>query len=638
MSGGGGRGGPPRPPPSPPPSRSPVAPLPPESGPRITPLPPAPRSSVPPPPSTLRGLGGSPGVAVGPALVVAPRRLQFARRLVRSYEVDGELERVRAAVGRAQGELREMSERAGGRLSGAEQNILEAYVLMLGDELLAESVERNVRLNRQCAEWAVASAIEEMAASLASAADAYLRERSHDIEFVGERLLIALTGDRRPALPRSDEPAVVVAHDLSPADLLAASERPLKGLATEAGTRTSHTAIVARALGIPAVVGVEGLMAQVASGETLVVDGLRGTVTVRPTDEVSARSRARGERHRAFALRLLGDAARPAELACGERVRLYANIELASEAPCAVEHGAEGVGLYRTEFLYLDRERPPSEDEQFEHYRTALEGAGGRPVTFRTFDIGADKVPAPASSLALLPERNPALGTRAVRLGLLRPELFLAQLRALWRASAHGPLRVMVPMVSSLREWAEVKALFRRAAEEVDRAGQARAADVPLGAMIEVPAAAILADLFAAECAFLSLGTNDLVQYTLAVDRLSPLLAHLASHFDPAVLRLVRGVAAAAERSGRPLTACGTMASDPLGALLLVGLGLRGLSMEPGAIPEIKEALGRVRLEEARAVAQRALECASAGEVEEAMAVALGPRLYDLMNVEDTVA
>ncbi len=634
--------GPPGAPASPRPHAPPRSSAPPTSRPSAPPTPrssapPTPRSSVPPPPATLRGIVGAPGVAVAPALVVAPRRLHFARRVVRSHEVDGELERVRAAVGRAQGELRAMSERSGGRLAGAERSILEAYVLMLGDDLLAEAVERNVRVNRQCAEWAVANAIAEVAGSFASAPDPYLRERSHDVEFVGERLLTALTGATRPALPRSDEPAILVAHDLSPADLMAAAERPLRGLATESGTRTSHTAIVARALGVPAVVGVEGLMAHVAPGDCVVVDGLRGTVTVRPTDELAARSQARGERHRAFALRLLGDAARPTELACGERVHLLANIELSSEAACAVEHGAEGVGLYRTEFLYLDRERPPSEDEQFEHYCNALEGMGGRPVTFRTFDVGADKVSA-AAAMALPPERNPALGARAVRLGLLRPELFLTQMRALWRASAHGPLRVMVPMVSSLGEWAEVKVLFARAALEVDRAGQRRAAEVPLGVMVEVPSAAVLADRFAAESSFLSLGTNDLVQYTLAVDRLSPLLAHLASPFDPAVLRLVHGVAEAAERAGRPLSACGTMASDPLGAILLVGLGLRGLSMEPGAIPEIKEALGRVRLEEARAVAQCALASGAASEVEHALALAFAPRLYDLMNLEDTVA
>jgi phosphotransferase system enzyme I (PtsI) len=585
----------------------------------------------------LRGIGGAPGVAVAPALVVAPRRLNFARRLVRSHEVEGELERVRGAVERAQGELRAMSERASGRLAGAEQSILEAYVLMLGDEILAEAVERNVRVNRQCAEWAVSNAIEELAASIATAPDPYLRERSHDVEFVGERLLAALTGAARPALPRSSDPFVLVAYDFSPADLLAAVDRPVKALATESGTRTSHTAIMARALGIPAVVGVEGLMAQATTGDLLVVDGLRATVTLRPSDELATKCQARGERHRAFALRLLDDARRPAELACGERVHLYANIELSEESTAAVEHGAEGVGLYRTEFLYLDRERPPSEEEQLEQYRAVLEGMGGRPVTFRTFDIGADKL-ASAPALTLPPERNPALGARAVRLGLLRPDLFLAQLRALWRASVYGPARVMVPMVSSLREWADVKLLVARAAAEVDGAGHRRAPDLPLGAMIEVPAAAILADLFAGECAFLSLGTNDLIQYTMAVDRASPLLAHLASPFDPAVLRLVRMVAEAAERAGRSLTVCGAMASEPLAALLLVGLGVRGLSMEPGAIPEIKEALGRVRLDEARAVAQRALESRAADEVEQALAVSLAPRLYDLMNLEDTYA
>ena len=309
-------------------------------------------------------------------------------------------------------------------------------------------------------------------------------------------------------------------------------------------------------------------------------------------------------------------------------MHLRANVELPAEAILALDHGAEGIGLYRTEFLYIDRVAPPDEDEQYEIYRAVVEAMHPRPVTLRTFDIGGDKF---VSTFQVPPEMNPTLGLRAVRLALSRPDVFLDQLRAMVRASAHGDVRIMIPMVASLREFARCGACSAWQSARSTARGQKRADNIPLGMMIEVPGAAIMVDVFAREADFLSLGTNDLVQYALAIDRTSRSLAYLASPFDPSILRLIVNVVSAAEKYERPVSVCGAMASDPLAAVLLVGLGLRDLSMEAAAIPEIKEALRRVALSEAAAVARDAILQETAEDVEHTVAAAFAPRLFDLL-------
>ncbi|MEO7097236.1 MAG: phosphoenolpyruvate--protein phosphotransferase, partial [Polyangiales bacterium] len=399
----------------------------------------------------------------------------------------------------------------------------------------------------------------------------------------------------------------------------------------EVGTRTSHTAIMARALEIPAVVGVTGLLEHVRTGDTVVVDGLRGEIMIRPSKEMTERARQRGDRHLTRTQVLRKRSREPTTLACGTPMSLLANVELPTEALLAIEHGAEGIGLYRTEFLYIDRKELPTEDEQYELYRTIVQMVAPRPVTLRTFDLGGDKF---ASSITIPHETNPSLGLRAVRLALREQKTFLTQLRAMVRASAHGEVRVMVPMVASLTELREVRALLDRALREIEAAGIPHG-NVPLGVMIEVPAAAVCADLFAREAAFFSLGTNDLVQYTLAVDRSSHGLANLASPFDPAILRLARNVARAASDASIPMSVCGAMASDPLAALLLVGMGVRDLSMEAAAIAEIKETLRRASLEECEACLEECLQLDTAGAVELCVAETFAPRLSDLLGGED---
>jgi phosphotransferase system enzyme I (PtsI) len=604
-----------------------------------TPPPPPPIGTRPPPSDAstprgvvLRGIAGSPGVAVGIALVVGEMRSAYARRHVSSAQIDAEIHRLEVAVADAKRHVREVAAKL--PVAPLETNaILDAYVTMIGDPMLLERMVGKVKNEKKCAEWAVAQAGEEISKMFAPAdatdRDSYIVERRHDVEFVCDRLLRELTGDTHQIIPRLDQPVVVVARDLSPADTAGMVREPVIGFLTEIGTRTSHTAIMARALEIPAVVGAADALSIIRTGDTVIVDGLRGEVVVNPNEITIEEARGRGARHLAFARGLLSARDQPCVTRDGIPVSLKANVELPAEAILALDHGAEGIGLYRTEFIYIDRTTMPTEDEQYELYRAVVEAVSPRPVTLRTFDIGGDKF---ASSFQLPAEMNPALGLRAVRLALSRPDVFLTQLRAMIRASAHGDLRIMVPMVASVQELREVRKLLRRAMDEVDLAGHARAKEIPLGIMIEVPSAVIMADVLAREAEFFSIGTNDLIQYTLAIDRGNRSLAPLASPFHPAILRMIRQVTRAAGPNGVPVALCGAMASDPLAAVILVGLGLRELSMEAAAIPEIKEAIRRVSAVECERTAEAALGLDTAEAVEELVARTFAPGLFDLLS------
>ena len=576
-------------------------------------------------PRMLRGLAGSPGVAVGTALVVGDLHAIFARRHVHSAQFQTELDRVKDAVSKAQEGLREV----GARLAQEQTPILDAYVLMLADPMLHERIERQIREEKKCAEWAVVSAAEEIAKLFPTDADAYIVERRHDVEFIGDRLLRALTGSPDRIIPKLHQAAIIVARDLSPADTAGLVKEPALGFVTEVGTRTSHTAIMARALEIPAVVGAEGALAAIRTGDTLVVDGIRGEVLINPSDQQLADAHARAARHLAFTRGLLTSRHTPCATKDGERVLLKANVELPAEAALALDHGAEGIGLYRTEFLYIDRLTQPDEQEQYETYRAIAQTVAPRPVTLRTFDIGGDKF---VSSFQLPAEMNPALGLRAVRLALSQPKVFLVQLRAMVRASAHGDVRIMIPMVAGVEEMRAVRVLLDRAIAEIDARGVARAPHIPLGMMIEVPSAAVMADLFTKHAEFFSIGTNDLVQYSLAVDRTNRQLAKLASAYHPAILRLIHGVVLAAAKASIPVSVCGAVASDVLAAPLLVGLGIRRLSMEAAAIPEVKAALARVTLAECQEAAIDALACDTSDAVEELLGKSFGGRLLDLLR------
>jgi len=588
-----------------------------------------------PPSLTLKGIAASPGVAVGSVLVLGDSKAAYARRRISSVHVPAEVERLKRAVAHAQQSLIQVSQELLSSDAPDQRGILEAYLMMLGDPMLHGRVERGIRTEKKCAEWAVAEASEAIAGLFGKndegTADAYIVERKHDVEFVCDRLLRALMGEPAAIVPRLDQPTIIIARDLSPADTAGMVKEPVIAFVTEVGSRTSHTAIMARALEIPAVVGVHEALHTIRTGDVLIVDGLRGEVIVNPGPLALEDARVRSARHLAFARGLLSARDQPCVTACGVPVSLKANVELPAEAILALDHGAEGIGLYRTEFLYIDRATQPDEDEQYELYRAVVEAIAPRPVVLRTFDIGGDKF---ASTFRLPAEMNPALGLRAVRLALSQPEVFKTQLRAMVRASAHGEVRVMIPMVASLHELRAVKRLLRAAIEEVDEKGHAHAEHIPLGIMVGVPSAAIMADVFAREAEFFSIGTNDLVQYSLAIDRTNHSLAPLASPFHPAILRMIRGVCLAARDNGIPVSLCGAMASDPLAAALLVGLGLRELSMEAAAIPEIKEAIRRVAVEECERAADEALQSDGSDAIEDLVAKYFAPRFYDLLSGE----
>ncbi len=610
--------------------------------PRKTPAPPPAPSTVelePREPRLMKGIAGSPGVAVGPALVLGDYRTSFVRRHISSAQIPKELERVTRAVQDAIQALREVSVRMPKTLRDASP-ILEAYEMMLADPTLHELVERRIRREKKCAEWAVSEASDEIVAMFGPPEetkdnDAYIVERRHDVAFVCDRLVRALVGADAHHPVRLDAPMIVVARDLSPADTASMVREPALAFVTCVGTRTSHTSIMARALEIPAVVGVSDALEHIRTGDMLVVDGLSGIVTVHPSETALREARLRSEQHLAFSRRLLSARHEPCVTADGVPIALKANVELPAEAILAADHGAQGIGLYRTEFLYIDRTTQPGEDEQYEVYRAIIEAVSPDPVTLRTFDIGGDKF---ASSFQMPAEMNPALGLRAVRLALRQPDVFLTQLRAMIRASAHGDVRIMIPMVASVHEMRDVRRLVAHAREQLRARGVSFKESIPLGMMIEVPAAAILADVFARESEFFSIGTNDLVQYSLAIDRASPSLAAQASPLNPAILRLIKLVAEAGSVHARPVSLCGAMASDPIAACLLVGLGLRELSMEAAAIPEIKEAIRRISIVEAESLAARALACDSAEAVESLLVGELAPRIGDLLRgLEDVV-
>lgn len=550
----------------------------------------------------LRGLGAAPGAALGPALVYRPAAGGPARA---PGTPAAETARFHAALAAAGREL----DRLQASTDAAARDILAAHRLMLDDPDLQAQVLAAIAAG-QAAEAAVQAAVEQFAAALAALADPYLRERAADVRDVGRRLLAALAGTHVGL--RLEQPAVVVAGDLAPTDTMGMDRRLLLGIVTEQGGPTSHTCILARAWGIPAVVAAPGVLDQAADGMTVALDGVTGEVVLNPGPATAAAYTRRVEAARAQAAAARAEAGAPAQTPDGHRVELAANAATPADVAAAVDAGAEGIGLLRSEFLFMGRRDAPGEEEQVVAYRQALAAAGGRRVIIRTLDIGGDKdVP----YLGLPREENPFLGVRALRLCLQRPELFHTQLRALLRAGAHGRLAIMFPMVAGLEDLRQARAALAAARDSLAAQGLAHDPAPEVGIMVEIPAAALVAPHLAREADFFSIGTNDLVQYTLAVDRGNPALAPLYQPCHPAVLRLIGQVVQAAHAAGKWVGVCGEMAGDPAGALLLLGLGVDELSMAAGALPAVRRLLRRTPRAEAAALARQALALATPAEV-----------------------
>jgi phosphotransferase system enzyme I (PtsI) len=562
----------------------------------------------------LRGVAVSPGVAIGPVLTLEPSGLALPPRHVEPGQVAAELDRLDAALEAARREAEAAEDDARKRLGPQYAEILDAHARMVADPMLRRSARERIEAESIAAEHAVREVLEELANKLAALADPHLAARAADVRDVEARILERLAGGRRPdPLDALAEPSLVIAHDLSPSETAGLDPEKVLGFATEGGGRTSHTAIVAAALEIPAVVGLGPALPLARACRSAIIDGDAGLVILDPDAAALKRyRRAATERAERFAS-LAGQAHLPALTPDGTRVDLLGNIEFPAEAAACRRLAADGIGLYRTEFLYLRAERPPTEQEQFEAYATVVRTMGDKPVTIRTLDLGADKLATyengpPASHTSFL-------GLRSIRLSLRDPELFRAQLRAILRAGALGDVRVMFPLIATLDEVRRARAALAEAARELAAEGIPAPADLPVGAMIEVPAAAIMADQLAREVDFFSIGTNDLVQYTLAVDRTDEAVADLYDAADPAVLRLIATVVGAAALRRIDVNLCGSIGGEPLYTALLLGLGLRQLSMPPHQIPEIRRVVRSIDLAAARSLATEALRLDTARAV-----------------------
>ncbi len=560
-----------------------------------------------------RGIAVSPGVAVGPALVLDAEWFRLPQRFIDPDHAGREVERLDSALRLASAEARDNQDAVSAKLGPQYGAIFGAHALMLADPALAREVEALIHGQHFAAEYAVSRVIRRYAKALESIQGGHLATRVTDLFDMEKRILRHLLGQRREELAQLKEAVLVLAHDLTPSETAALDPNRVHAFATEAGGRASHTAIVAGVLEIPAVVGLGPFVTDVSGGDTVIVDGNKGLLILNPDEETLKRyEQARDEARTRFSK--LGELrALPAVTRDGVRVGLHGNIEFPQEAAHCIERGADGVGLYRTEFLYLGRKTDPTEEEHLAAYLTVVRDLAGKPVVIRTLDLGADKF-LPAAE-AGQDERNPFLGLRSVRLCLQNLTLFKTQMRAILRASAHGDVRIMFPMISTLLELRQCKMILEEVKEDLEEEGLAFNPRLPVGTMIEVPAAAILAEQLAREVDFFSVGTNDLVQYTLAADRNNATVSSLYSPGDPAVLRLIDGVVKAAAKRDIAVNVCGEMSGEPLYTMLLLGLGVRQLSVTPHNIPEIKKVIRTVTLERSVAVAQEAMRLETARDV-----------------------
>ena len=565
-------------------------------------------------PALLKGVGVSPGVAWAPALVV---RLDFPSvpdRAVPPEQVEGEVARLREAVASVVASLQELGQRVLDRAGPEESRIFDAQILMAQDEDFLRGVEQLIRNNRLSAETAYEFKALELRNLWSASASARLRERLADLHAIQMRMLHRLMGKNSEELweIQPNEQVIVVAHELSPGLTVQLDRDHVVGLLSEEGTRTSHAAILAHSLGIPAVMGAQGALGVIANGTMLLLDGQAGTVVLDPSPAELEAARAQVTRRRRLEMELESVLGQPAMTPEGTRIQLMGNVDLPEEIEPAIRSGAEGVGLLRTEFLLTGRASLPTEDEQAEYFRRVALAFPGKPVILRSFDLGGDKFPA---SFQAPPEANPFLGWRSIRVCLDHPEIFRPQLRAVLRAALDRDVQLMLPLVTLVEEVVATRALLEEEAASLKAAGVRAALSVPVGVMIETPAAVIIADRLAEVSAFFSVGTNDLTQYTLAVDRGNARLAERFTSLHPAVVRQMKHIVDVGKAAGLPVSVCGEMASEPLAAVLLLGLGYTALSVAPPALSPIKWVIRSVPEATARAAAEAALHAPSSEAV-----------------------
>lgn len=539
---------------------------------------------------TLHGIGASSGIAIGRAHLATPSRVEVAHYVLPEHLIDSELERFEKAVEQTREELRGLRAQIPPHAPAELPAFLDMHLLILDDNMIDEEPKRLIREQRCNAEWALTQQMEALVARFNEIEDPYLRSRQEDVVQVVQRVLKTLVGHPGIAVPQTEEEeCVLVSHELTPADMILFKNTKFAAFITDLGGATSHTAILARSLGIPSVMALHQARNLIRDHEWIIVDGREGVVIVDPDETVLTEYRAKQAKWRQATEKLKKLKSSRAVTLDGTSVELYANIELQSDMPAVKETGAQGIGLFRSEFLFLNREDLPSEDEQYETYRAVVEAMDGKPVTIRTLDLGADKQAPWGHTVA----DNPALGLRAIRLCLAEPKLFATQLRAILRASAHGNARILIPMLGNFAELRTSLQIIDGVKKDLHEQNIRFDENIQVGGMIEVPAAALLANEFARHLDFLSIGTNDLIQYTLAIDRADDAVAHLYDPLHPAVLSLIQHTIKCGNRAGKPVAICGEMAGDPRLTRLLLGLGLRHFSMQPASILAVKQQIMR---------------------------------------------
>ncbi len=572
---------------------------------------------------TLHGLGVSGGIAIGRALLMSHATLEVSHLTLAPRLVDKEIARFDAALTAVKQELllmKENTEHAPAELAA----FIDIHTMFLEDPELAEKPRELIRERRYNAEWALVQQMEHLVHQFEQFDDPYLRERKFDVVQVVERVIKELLGHPgrasvKAAKQTKEDSLIVVAHDLSPADTIGFKEHRFASFITDVGGATSHTAILARSMAIPAVLGLANARALIRDGEQLIVDGLRGVVIVNPDPRVLDEYRLRAEQLVLEKTKLQRLKTAKAETIDGVDIQLHANIELPGDVPDALAGGAEGIGLFRTEFLFLDRGYMPDEQEQYEAYKKVVKGMGGRPVTIRTFDLGNDKDLHPQANNSDRVQTNPALGRRAIRLSLAEPKMFRTQLRAILRASKHGPIKLLIPMLAHAHEIDQTLAALEQAKSSLRGEKVAFDENIQVGGMIEIPAAALAVGLFLRRLDFLSIGTNDLIQYTLAIDRSDEQVANLYDPLHPAVLMLIAHTLSSAEKANIPVSVCGEMAGDPDLTRLFLGMGLRIFSMHPSQILKVKNRVLKANAAELAPNVRKLLRLDEPGKLRDAL-------------------
>ena len=559
-----------------------------------------------------KGIAVSKGIAIGQAYILDRTKFCILQQKLNPDAVEAEVNRFRGAIEKTKLQMQETKKRAT-KVADKYAIILDTYTLLLEDDVLVNDTIEKIRNERMNAEWAITETLDKFTQLFNNINDEYLKGKKDDLELVVHGIIRNLIGHSQESLSEIQKPVVLIAHTLSPSDTLLIPRNLVLGLATEVGGKTSHVGIFASALGIPGVVGVKGLSSQVNSGDPVVIDGIDGHVIVNPSRKLLEHYESKRANHKIYEEKLLDNIDRPAETVDGFQVRLLANIESTHEIKTLRKFGAEGVGLYRTEFLYMSSQNIPSEKELYEDFKKIAQELAPLPVVIRTLDIGMDKQ---LHMFGQNDEDNPALGLRGIRMSLAYPDQFIVQLKAILKASLYGDVKILYPMVCDTAEVVQANETLERIKEEFRLKQIPFNEDIEVGAMIETPSSAICADLLLKEVDFISIGTNDLIQYLLAVDRINETVAHLYKPFHPSVLKTLKSVFAAAKTARKKVSICGELGGDPMATLFLLGLGnLTDLSMDPHSIPKVKKIICQSSMKEARQIADHVLSLGSGDEI-----------------------